>query len=233
MQQFVNVSIDGAIIHAVKGTSILDTAIEYGICIPHLCHVPNLPDMGACRLCIVEHVVNGRSKVTTSCTLNVQEGMVVLTSTDKIRKLRHNLAELLVAQAPNSRAIQDIAVRCGVKQVRYPFRNENCVLCGRCVRACTDMWQAKAKGFVGRGKNRHVDYPFGIRPEFCKQCGACIQLCPMTITPCNGPMKPGEERLCGNCESQLLISEKAPGGCTWCRLGEGFGCGRYAGGRAK
>jgi NADH dehydrogenase/NADH:ubiquinone oxidoreductase subunit G len=228
MQQYVNVNIDGAIIRAIKGISVLDTAIEYGICIPHLCHVPYLSDIGACRLCIVEHVVNGRSNVTASCTLNVEEGMVIMTNTDKIRKLRRNLAELLVAQAPNSRAIQDIALRCGVKEVRYPFRNEDCVLCGRCVRVCTEVWKARAKGFVGRGKNRHVDYPFGIRPEFCKQCGSCIQLCPMTITPCGGPMKPGEERLCGNCESQLIIADQTPGSCVWCKLGEGFACGRYA-----
>jgi len=232
MQQYVNINIDGAIIHAVKGTSVLDTAIEYGICIPHLCHVPYLSDIGACRLCIVEHVVNSHSNVTTSCTLNVQEGMVILTNTERIRKLRRNLAELLVAQAPNSRAIQDIAVRCGVKEVRYPFRNDNCVLCGRCVRVCTEIWRARAKGFVGRGKERHVDYPFGIRPEFCKQCDSCIQICPMTIVPCDGPMKPGQEYLRGKCESQLLTNEQAPGGCVLCKPGEGFGCGRYAGSRA-
>lgn len=228
MLQYVNVDIDGAIIRAIKGTSVLDTAIEYGICIPHLCHVPYLSDIGACRLCIVEHVENGRSKITTSCTLNVEEGMVIMTNTDNIRKLRRNLAELLVAQAPNSRAIQDIAARCGVKEVRYPFRNEDCVLCGRCVRVCTEVWKARAIGFVGRGKDRHVDHPFGVRPEFCKQCGSCIQLCPMTITPCDGPMKPGEEHLCGNCESQLIIADETPGSCVWCELGEGFGCGRYA-----
>ena len=233
MQQQVNISIDGAIIHAIKGTSVLDTAIEYGICIPHLCHVPHLSDIGACRLCIVEHVVNGHSNVTTSCTLNVQEGMVILANTEKIKKLRRNLAELLVAQAPNSRAIQDIAVRCGVEKVRYPFRNDDCILCGRCVRVCAEIWKAKAKGFVGRGKERHVDFPFGIKPEFCKQCDNCIQLCPMTVVPCDGPMKPGEERLCGKCESQLLINENAPGGCEWCKLGEGFGCGRYAGSRTR
>ena len=225
MLQYVDVSIDGAIIHAVKGTSVLDTAIGYGICIPHLCHVPYLSDIGACRLCIVEHVVNGRSEVTTSCTLNVEEGMVIMANTDKIRKLRRNLAELLVAQAPNSRAIQDIAVRCGVKEVRYPFRNEDCVLCGRCVRVCTEVWQARAIGFVGRGKDRHVEYPFDVRPDFCKQCGNCVQICPMTITPCDGPMKPGEEYLCLKCESQLM--DETPGSCSWCKLGEGFGCGRY------
>ena len=228
MLQYVNVSIDGAILRAIKGNSVLDAAIEYGICIPHLCHVPYLSDIGACRLCIVEHVENGRSKITTSCTLNVEEGMVIMTNTDKIRKLRRNLAELLVAQAPNSRAIQDIALRCGVKEVRYPFRNENCVLCGRCVRVCTEVWKSRAIGFVGRGKDRRVEYPFGVRPEFCKQCGNCTQLCPMTITPCEGPMKPGKERLCGKCESQLLIADQTPGSCVWCKLGEGFACGRYA-----
>ncbi len=229
MQQYVNINIDGASIHAIKGASILDTTIEHGICIPHLCHVPYLSDIGACRLCIVEHVVNGYSKVTTSCTLNVEKGMVIMTNTDKIRKLRRNLAELLVAQAPNSRAIQDIALRCGVKKVRYPFRNEDCVLCGRCVQVCTDVWKARAKGFVGRGKDRHVDYPFGIRPDFCTQCGSCIHVCPMTIPPCDGPMKPGEEYFCGKCESQLIIADETPGSCVWCKLGEGFGCGRYVG----
>jgi len=228
MPQYVELSIDGATVRAIKGTTVLDTALEYGICIPHLCHVSYLSDIGACRLCIVEHVVNGRSNVTTSCTLNVQDGMVILTNTDRIRRLRHNLAELLVAQAPNSRAIQDIALRCGVTEVRYPFRNEDCVLCGRCVRVCAEVWKARAKGFVGRGKDRRVDYPFGVRPDFCKQCGSCIELCPMTITPCDGPMKPGEERLCGQCESQLIIADQTPGSCVWCKLGEGFGCARYA-----
>ncbi|MBU0513436.1 MAG: (2Fe-2S)-binding protein [Proteobacteria bacterium] len=227
MIQYVTLGIDGADIRAARGTSVLDVAIEYGICIPHLCHVPNLSDLGACRLCIVEHVKNGRSKVTTSCTLLVQEGMVIRSNSEKIRRLRRNIAELLVAQAPNSRAIQDIALRCGVKEVRYPFRNRDCVLCGRCVRACTELFNARAIGFVGRGKERRVASPFGLRAEFCKQCGVCIDLCPMTITPCDGPMAAGEERLCGKCEAQLMVTEPMPDQCTWCQLGEGFQCGRY------
>jgi bidirectional [NiFe] hydrogenase diaphorase subunit len=228
MQQFVTLTIDGAHVKAAKGTSVLDAAIELGICIPHLCHVPHLSDIGACRLCIVEHVQNGRSKITTSCTLLVQEGMIIRTNTEKIRRLRHNIAELLVSQAPNSRAIQDIAVLCGVKEVRYPFRNSDCVLCGRCVRVCTELWQARAIGFVGRGKERHIDWPFGVRPDFCKECNSCVTLCPMTITPCDGPMKPGEEYLCGKCESQTLMQQTMPGVCVWCDLGKGFGCARYA-----
>jgi len=229
MLHYVTVNIDGADIRTPKGSSVLETAIEYGICIPHLCHVPGLSDIGVCRLCIVEHITNGRSQVTTSCTLKVQEGMAILSNTERIRRLRHNIAELLVAEAPNSRAIQDIAVRCGVKKVRYPFRNSDCILCGRCVRTCAEIWRANALGFIGRGKNRHVDRPLNMRQEFCKQCDNCIQLCPMTITPCDGPMKTGEEYLCGRCESQLMTTEGVPESCVWCRLGEGFNCGRYTG----
>jgi len=227
MEQYVTLTIDGATVRAPKGRSVLDVAIEYGICIPHLCHVPTLSDFGACRLCIVERVENGRSKVTTSCTLLVQDDMVIRTNTEKIRKLRRNIAELLVAEAPNSRAVQDIAVRCGVTKVRYPFRNKNCTLCGRCVRVCAEMWGARAIGFVGRGKERHVDFPFGVRPDFCKECNSCIQLCPMTITPCDGPMAPGEERLCGKCAAQLMVTEKIPDTCVLCDLGNGFNCARH------
>ena len=229
MLHYVTINIDGAEINTPKGSSVLDTAIEYGICIPHLCHVPGLSDIGACRLCIVENVVNGHSQITTSCTLKVQEGMVIRSNTDRIRRLRHNIAELLVAEAPNSRAIQDIAVRCGVKTVRYPFRNNNCVLCGRCVRACSEIWHANAIGFIGRGKERHVERPLNLREEFCKGCDYCIQICPMTVTPCDGPMKTGEEYLCGKCESQLIVAEETSGKCVWCELGKSF-CGRYSGG---
>ncbi len=226
MNQQVTINIDGADISVAKGSSVLDAALGYGICIPHLCRVPYISDIGACRLCIVEHVNNGRSKVTTSCTLLVQEGMVILSNTEKIRKLRRNIAELLVAEAPNSRAIQDVAVRCGVTEVRYPFRNSDCVLCGRCVRACTGQFGVKAIGFVGRGKNRRVHAPFDLRSKLCNECGRCIDLCPMTTVPCDGLMQPGEERLCGKCESKMSIAEETPGFCVACDMGEGFQCER-------
>jgi len=228
MQQYVTISLDGAKVRAIKGNTVLDTALAYGTCIPHLCHMPNFSAIGACRLCIVEVVKNGRAKVTTSCTLDVQDGMVIRTNSEKIRHLRRNIAEMLVAEAPNSKAIQCLAVRCGVKDVRYPFRNEKCVLCGRCVRVCGEMWQAKAIGFVGRGKQRRVDFPFGTRPTFCKMCLSCIDVCPMTIIPCDGPIKPGEERFCGRCESQLSMNEDFPDTCVQCNLGKGFGCTRAA-----
>ncbi len=226
MAQEVTVNIDGALIKAPKGTTVLDAALGHGICIPHLCRVPYIEDMGGCRLCIVEHVVNGRSKITASCTLFVQEGMEIRSNTEKIRKLRHNLAELLVSEAPNSRAIQDLAHRCGVKENRYPFRNNDCVLCGRCVRSCTGRYGVKAIGFVGRGKERRVESPFNLHSQLCNECGRCYDLCPMTVTACDGPMKTGEEYLCHNCVSKLSEEDQALGYCVACFFGEGFGCER-------
>ena len=227
MIQQVTLKIDGMSVKTFKGASVLDAALAAGICIPHLCYVPVLTDSGACRLCIVEHVVNGRGKITASCTLLAEEGMVIRSDTEKIKKLRRNIAELLVAQAPNSRAIQDIAMRCGVTEVRYPFRNDNCVQCGRCVRYCREYTQAHVLGFVGRGTDRHVDFPLGFQRDQCKNCGFCTEYCPMTITPCGGPMERGEEHLCGNCQSQQETMSYLPGACVRCDLGKGFNCARH------
>lgn len=230
MEEYVSLTISGATVRVPAGTTVLDAAMQYGICIPHLCHVPELTAVGACRLCIVEVMgEDGGSKVTTSCTLDVEDGMVIETDTPKLRRLRRNIAELLVAEAPNSRAVQDLAVRCGVEQVRYPFRNNDCVLCGRCVRVCSELWQADAIGFVGRGEDRRVDWPFGAKPDFCKDCNTCITLCPMTITPCGGPMEVGAEELCGLCASQLSMAEGMNDTCVGCTLGDGFGCIRKGG----
>jgi bidirectional [NiFe] hydrogenase diaphorase subunit len=229
MSDYVNLKINGSTVRALEGTSVLDAALEYGICIPHLCHMKDLLPSGVCRLCIVEQVENGRSKVTASCTLEAKEGMTILSHSDKIVKARRMIAELLVAEAPNSRAIQDLAVRCGVKEVRFPFRNKKCVLCGRCVRVCSEVWQSKSLGFVGRGKARHVALPFNERPDFCKRCWSCSEICPMTVTPCEGPMKKGEEYLCARCESQLSMALGSPDTCTQCRLGNGFDCIRAIG----
>lgn len=224
MSNLVTLTIDGARVRAPEGSSVLDAALDYGICIPHLCHMRGIMPFGACRICIVEVVNNGRSKVTASCTLEVKEGMVIRAHSEKILKARKNIAEMLVTEAPNSRAIQDIAVRCGVKKPRYNFKNKACVLCGRCVRVCTELWRSRSLGFVGRGFERRVALPFDKRPEYCKKCNYCIDVCPMTITPCPGPMSKGKEALCGLCESQLSMAEKIADSCVDCRLGEGFDC---------
>lgn len=231
MAEYITVTINGSQLRAPKGASMLEVALNHGICIPHLCHVKTLLPTGACRLCIVEHVRNGKTKVTTSCTLEAEEGMVINAHSEKIMKLRRNIAEMLVAEAPNSRAIQDVAVRCGVTKVRYPFKNKDCVLCGRCVRVCDELWQSHSLGFVGRGQNRKVMLPFDVRPSTCKMCLHCVDICPMNNPPCDGYMEDGKEKLCGKCESQVLSSKATHvvDACIDCRLGESFHCFRKPG----
>jgi hypothetical protein len=154
--------------------------------------------------------------------------MVIRANSDRIRRLRRGIAELLVAEAPNSRAIQDLAARCGVEQVRYPFHDAECVMCGRCVRVCEETVQANALGLVGRGDSRRVDFPNGERPKSCKRELMCGYVCPMTIPPCGGPMKPGEARLCDTCRPQLSVANQMLGTCVYCDLGKGFQCARHA-----
>ena len=67
MLQYVNVTIDGAPVRAEKGTSVLDTAIHVGVCIPHLCHIPGIHDMGACRLCIVVTSIRRSARSRCAC----------------------------------------------------------------------------------------------------------------------------------------------------------------------
>jgi bidirectional [NiFe] hydrogenase diaphorase subunit len=226
-EKYINLKLNGASVKVKEGTSVLNAAMEYGVCIPNLCNVQGLEAIGSCRLCIVEVVKNGKSKVTASCSLEAKDGMYVLTHSPKILKARKNIAEMLVAEAPNSKAVQDVAARCGVTKVRYKFRNADCIQCGRCVRVCKEMWQSKSLGFVGRGNKRHVALPFNKRPDTCKRCWTCVDMCLMTTPPCPGPIKTGKEYLCNRCGSQISMAANTPDTCVWCELGKGFDCARY------
>lgn len=228
MPKAVTITVDGATIRTPAGGSVLEAALEAGICIPNLCHVPGVHALGACRVCLVEVVElpgRGRSRLTASCTLEAREGLVVTAHSADVTRARRNIVELLLAEAPNSRAIQDLAARVGVPAVRYPMRNRSCVLCGRCVRVCDEVWQSKSLGFVGRGRERRRALPFDSRPSSCKRCNACIDICPMTVTPCPGPQKsPG---ICGLCGAQRSMAQNTPDTCVWCELGRGFQCARW------
>jgi bidirectional [NiFe] hydrogenase diaphorase subunit len=225
MANMVTITVDGATIQTPEGSNVLEAALEAGICIPNLCHLPTVSPIGACRVCIVEVVEGGRRKMTTSCTLEAKDGLIIEAHSEAVVRARRNIVELLLAEAPNSRAIQDLAARVGVTTSRYPLRNNDCVLCGRCVRICSEVWQSNSLGFVGRGTERHVALPFDVRPDLCKRCNSCIEVCPMTITPCPGPQK--EPAICALCVSQNSMVENMPDTCVGCELGRGFQCARW------
>ncbi len=134
MRKMVTITVDGATIRAPEGTSVLDAALEAGICIPNLCHMPDVSPIGACRVCIVEVVENGRRKMTASCTLEAREGMVVEAHSEAVLRARRNIVELILAEAPNSRAIQDLAARVGVTPLALPDAQQRpaCSAAGAC-----------------------------------------------------------------------------------------------------
>ncbi|MCR5220533.1 MAG: (2Fe-2S)-binding protein, partial [bacterium] len=94
----VTITIDGRTLCVEEGMNVLEAALQNGIYIPHLCHHPDLPELGSCRLCIVE--LEGQEGVQPSCKLRAAEGMVIRTKSDQISKLRNLSMELLLAAHP-------------------------------------------------------------------------------------------------------------------------------------
>ena len=91
----ITLTIDGQTVSCDRGETILEAARRVGIHIPTLCYEPRLPGSGACRVCVVQ--VEGGGKPVSSCTTVAADGMVVLTDTDKVRKMRHLYLELLLS----------------------------------------------------------------------------------------------------------------------------------------
>ncbi len=218
----VTLTIDGVKVQADEGSSILEVARFYGIEIPTLCYNAELTPYGACRLCIVE-VEDGKwTRLVASCLYPIKEGISVKTHTESVIKGRKMILELLIAKCPNSKTLQDLASEIGLEQVRFKMENEDCMLCGLCVRMCAEQMGSGAIGFVGRGQKREVVTPFRIASEICRNCGACMYICPAVNLQCRGVKSPGE--LCNSClvitpqclekYGQVMCSQNSCGACV-------------------
>ena len=193
----INLTIDGLDVQVEEGSSLLDVARFYGIEIPTLCHYDGLTDYGACRLCVVEIGRGENAKLVSSCTYPAENGLFVRTNSKRVVEARKILVELLLAMCPSSKTIQDLASAMEVKQVRFKVEHNDCILCGLCVRMCAEQMDAKAIGFVNRGKDRKVTTPFDIKSDVCRTCGACMYICPACQLRCQGPDPLGD--ICGAC----------------------------------
>ncbi|RLE15179.1 hypothetical protein DRJ04_00930 [Candidatus Aerophobetes bacterium] len=174
----VKLVIDGKQVEVEKGLSVLEAAQKIGVEIPTLCYHPAVSAYGACRICTVEVIRKGWSRLTAACTYPVQEGIEVKTNSDKVKKARKLIMEMLLARCPNVKAIQDLAKKMGVEKTRFPEENEECILCGLCVRVCQEVIGVSAIGFVNRGIERKVTVPFEVQSDKCIGCGACAIVCP-------------------------------------------------------
>jgi NADH dehydrogenase/NADH:ubiquinone oxidoreductase subunit G len=193
----INIRMNNLDMKVEEDWTILEAAKFYGLEIPTLCYNPGLSNFGGCRLCLVEIGEEPNTKLVSSCTYPVQEGLVIRTDTKRVLETRRMMIELMLSTAPGSKVIQDLASLYGVKQVRFDIRNEECIYCGLCVRMCAEQMDAKAIGFQNRGHNRKISTPFNVRSDVCRLCGGCIYICPACQLRCQGP--DADTAICNAC----------------------------------
>jgi len=174
----VTLTIDGKSVQIEEGKTVLDAARKQGIKIPTLCYHPEVTSYGACRLCQVEITKGKRTRLVVSCLYPAEEGLSVRTTSERIIRNRRLIIELLLARCPEVKAVQDLAKEYGVEKPRFRLKQENCILCGLCVRVCSEILGVNAIGFASRGTSKKIEVPFKETPEDCLGCGACSYVCP-------------------------------------------------------
>jgi bidirectional [NiFe] hydrogenase diaphorase subunit len=200
----MQINIDGINFDAPKGFTVLEAANFLGIKIPTLCFHEGLSPWGGCRLCIVEIGKGDRTKLVTSCTYPVEEGLLVKTTNERIEHARKMILELLISQCPTSKVLQDLAAEMGLNRVRFHPKWEDCIQCGLCIRMCNEQMMTSAIGFQSRGNKLKITTPYDENSEECRKCGGCIYICPTCTLRCDGPQP--ENVLCGGCSQYKSLS---------------------------
>jgi len=174
----IQLEIDGKKVTATKGMTVLEAAQGAGIFIPTLCHHEKLEPFGGCRVCIVEVEVNGWTKLVVSCVYPAEEKLIVRTRSEKVDRIRKTIIELLMAHAPDSPQLQELAKEYGADRDRYEKDASFCIHCGLCVRYCAEVAKKNAIGFVDRGINKEISFIPQIAAKECNDCKECFPLCP-------------------------------------------------------
>lgn len=204
MPQQISIRIDGELVRATEGQSILQVAAANGKYIPTLCYLEGLSAVGGCRLCVVE--ISGSNRVLPACTTPAQDGMSVTTKSAKLTQHRRIALELMLVERNHICAVcvsnehcelQGMAQQLGITSVRYSYNypklpvdlshsrfvidHNRCILCTRCVRACAELEGAHVWDISGRGINARVvadlNTTWGASTT-CTDCGKCVQACP-------------------------------------------------------
>ena len=199
----VNLTIDGNPVSVPEEYTIMEAAKSVGIHIPGLCHLEGIHKFGSCRICVVE--VEGYPRLQASCLAKVAEGMVVKTSTRRVRHARRVLYELLLSDHDKqclscsrnqSCELQELGKTLGVFETRFEgerseYNNDTsvsitrdmskCVLCRRCVTVCSEVQGVGILNAQNRGFETVIgpamDLPIGT--VNCTFCGQCTVVCPV------------------------------------------------------
>ena len=202
MNEFT-LTINGSTVKGKDGDTVLEVCQNNGIELPTLCHLDGLSDIGACRMCVVE--VEKERKPVPACTYPARDGMNIKTDTEKLRKYRRQMLELIFTEhnhfcmfceSSGNCELQNLAYKYQMDNVRYPYAfpklsvdsisddlvidHNRCILCGRCVRACAEIAASHTISFSQRGWKTMVsaDLDQSLGESSCRHCGACIQSCP-------------------------------------------------------
>lgn len=167
-------------VEARPGWTVLETALQHGIYIPTLCHHEAVEPSGACRLCVVELKDGDWSKVVISCMYPAQDGLSVYTDSPRVQNVRKWILQMLLAECPASQEIKDLAARLGVTETRFLAHDpeQDCMLCGLCVRVCREVVGVSAISTVGRGVHKTIGSPYFEPAAACVACGSCVTVCP-------------------------------------------------------
>ncbi|MFC1953520.1 2Fe-2S iron-sulfur cluster-binding protein [Chloroflexota bacterium] len=174
----VTLTIDSKEVKAEEGMTIIEAARSAGINIPTLCHHEKLKPYTACRICLVEIEARGRINLDTACSRPVEENLVVKTRSEKLDRIRKTILELMMAHAPDSPDLVELAEEYGADEDRFEKESSFCILCGLCVRYCAEVKKANAVGFIKRGPSREINFVPEIAARECWSCKECFSLCP-------------------------------------------------------
>ena len=237
MTDITNFKIDGKEYKAEKDESIWQVAKKNGIDIPHLCHSdePGYRSDGNCRTCMVE--IKGERTLAASCIRKPTEGMEITVNSERAKKSRSMVFELLVADQPKKDSSPDPdskfwrwSDKLGVTESRFPSKEkitldqshtamsvnlDACINCGLCVRACREVQVNDVIGMAFRGSTAKVifdlDDPMG--ESTCVACGECVQACPTgALLETTLVDKEGKR-------NDLVADKKVESVCPYCGVG--------------
>jgi bidirectional [NiFe] hydrogenase diaphorase subunit len=174
----VQLKIDGLDVTAEQGKTLLEAAQGAGISIPTICHHEKLVPYGGCRLCLVEVEDRGWTRLVVSCVYTVAKDLIVRTRSEKVDRMRKNILELLLAHAPDSPQLVELAGAYGADKHRFEQDPSFCIHCGLCVRYCAEVVQKHAVGFIDRGIRKEISFIPEIAAAECNDCKQCFPLCP-------------------------------------------------------